>query len=171
MLALVRHHGYADRLMLPEAYIDGGAADLLMVTKAGYTTEFEIKVTRQDWLQDREKDKWKWRARPNHVPRVNQFYYVVPEALAERPPIWLPDGNEIGIIKVIDGGETFDHLEYVRYADRRGARKLSPVELANYTRRYYYKFWSRELRRMYQRHANEIDRMQRASDVLPTQPG
>jgi hypothetical protein len=72
-------------------------ADLVAVSKTGYVTEVEIKVSGSDWLRDRRKPKWATRNGPNFhleppdpgVPtrferdeRVKYFWYAAPLELA-----------------------------------------------------------------------------------------
>jgi hypothetical protein len=79
--------------------------DLCAVTKAGYWTEFEIKLSRQDFLKDKAKSSWHYEGiYPNQTKIVEnkhellansergpaRFYYVVgPDvATAEDMPPW-----------------------------------------------------------------------------------
>jgi len=71
-------------------------ADLLVMTKTGYLTEVEIKVSLQDWKADFEKRKWK--QFQNRSP-IKYFYYAAPQGLAERySELQLPPGA--GVILV-----------------------------------------------------------------------
>lgn len=139
-IALARHFDWFHNMMMPEWFIDGGQADLLFVSRAGYVTEIEIKIGFADWNADREKEKWK-AARPH----VGRFFYAVPGALAERTPDWLP--SHVGVLVV-----TFDHrgqprVRIVREAVRRKSDKLTPSELERMRMSCYYRFWRSELRR------------------------
>lgn len=79
MFALARHlDPFACRLMT-EFEIDGYRADLVMLSKAGYATEFEVKVSRKDWQAPKERLKL---AAPR--PHVARFFYVVPAPLYEQ---------------------------------------------------------------------------------------
>src|SRR5580700_7662207 len=56
-------------------------ADLLIVSKARYATEVEVKVSMQDWRKDFEKRKHKPGLRDE---RIKYQYYAAPPRLAER---------------------------------------------------------------------------------------
>lgn len=56
-------------------------SDVLSLNKNGYLTEFEVKVSRTDFLADKNKNKWQ-----NYKDRIesrmcNYFVYVCPEGL------------------------------------------------------------------------------------------
>lgn len=75
-------------------------ADLLVVSKAGYLTEVEIKVTMADWRQDFLKHKWDAFGFPK-PEQIKRHYYACPEALAKRYPeieAMMPFGS--GVISV-----------------------------------------------------------------------
>ena len=134
-LALAQHFNWFQNRMMPEWEIDGGRADLLFVSRAGYATEIEIKVSFSDWQAYRDKEKWK-RGRP-HIAR---FFYAVPASLALRLPDWLPEGA--GIL-AIDGLR----VRIVREARRFVAQKLAPAEIRRMEEACYYRFWRAELRK------------------------
>lgn len=73
--------GFRVNLCVPNVsfgFFNTHEADLVVVSKAGYLTEYEIKRTWQDFLHDFKKDT-------NHFEnKVCRLYYVVPTFLAER---------------------------------------------------------------------------------------
>jgi len=140
LLALARYFNWFQNTMMPECWIDGGQADLVFVSRAGYVTEIEIKVSFSDWNSDCEKDKWK-RERP-HVAR---FYYAVPETLSERVPAWLPDGA--GILSVSLGRHGRPTITPIREARRMKAAKITPEEIRHMHQRCYFRYWRSELSR------------------------
>ena len=91
-------------------------ADMIVVTKAGYAKEIEIKVSKYDLIKDKGK-------RHNHnCKKFNELYFAIPEALlihSEHIP------ERAGIIKVYfpDGGDKA-YAEIVRPAKPNGADKL-----------------------------------------------
>lgn len=113
--------------------------DLCAVTRAGYWTEFEVKLTRQDFLKDKGKDRSKWEGKwPDMVKKVEmkhdllattetgpaRFYYAVREGIATEAdmPAWA------GLLVFYwqkfehsDGGQW--HVREVRKAPRRHSRK------------------------------------------------
>lgn len=140
ILACASYFDWWQHPMLTEEFIDGGRADLFFVSKAGYGTEVEIKVTLADWNADRNKQKWK-----NPRPHVAQFFYAVPETLEDSIPDWLP--AEAGVIVIKDQGLGYDQVKLVRAAKRMKAQKIPKEWIADMYRRCYYRFWRAELKR------------------------
>lgn len=138
--ALAHHFDWFHNMMMPEWTIDGGKADLLFVSPAGYVTEIEIKISCSDWNIDREKEKWK-----SARPHIGRFFYAVPEALAERAPTWLPP--YVGVLVVTFNRHGMPRVRVVREAIRRKSEKLPPSELDRMRISLYYRFWRAELRR------------------------
>ena len=60
---------------IPNAFIYGWESDFWTMTAAGETREFEIKISRSDYLIDAKKDKHK------DCNGANYFYYVCPKDL------------------------------------------------------------------------------------------
>ncbi len=68
-------------------------SDLLVVSKSGYLTEVEVKVTLADWKADKKKAWFKttnwWDPR---FKSLTYFYYAAPAELAQRwPEVGIPD--------------------------------------------------------------------------------
>lgn len=90
-------------IVVPNYYLGSFECDVLKVSKAGHTYEYEIKVSKADFKKDFEKKR-----RINYLTketktkhdillegsRVNRFYYVVPEGLIK--PDSVPSG--LGLI-------------------------------------------------------------------------
>jgi len=93
-LAVMNYHSpFGGKLLIPNINTGYGEADVLMLSKAGYATEYEIKISRSDFAADKKKvykhntyEKvfrnepfvW-WNDKPrrkNGIP--NYFVYVVP---------------------------------------------------------------------------------------------
>lgn len=56
-------------------------SDIISVTKTGYLVEYEVKISRADFLADRKKTKWKtYKFQYNKAPK--HFYYLLPENTA-----------------------------------------------------------------------------------------
>lgn len=55
--------------------------DLLSVGKSGYTYEFEIKISRGDFLKDKKKSKWQLLTWKKKTP--NYMSYVCPDGLIQ----------------------------------------------------------------------------------------
>lgn len=67
-----------------EAFSDGGQADVLVVTKARYLIEVEVKLNMADFRRDRHKLKHRnFRDNLVHYP-TRFFYFAVPKELANK---------------------------------------------------------------------------------------
>lgn len=127
--ALARHYDWRIQEMFFNVEFGGGVADVVMVTKARYIVEFEIKISLSDWNADQHKDKWQHPSRK----KISRFYYVVPEWLAAKAPDWLPPNA--GIISVTEGG----YCKVVKEAPKSMAYKATVKDYAKFYRSCYYK--------------------------------
>lgn len=108
LLANYGDHQRRYELMLPNVFIQHDSeADFFAVRKSGLCDEFEIKVSRSDFLADKKKfvryrdlelheyEGYSWKDRGNHPSTklkhqalidgdlcINYFWYVVPEGIA-----------------------------------------------------------------------------------------
>lgn len=78
-------------MTLPNFYISGYECDMFRLRKSGLTDEYEIKISRSDFLNDFKKH---WGGSKKHDSikqgrRTNRFWFVVPEGLIE--PKEVPD--------------------------------------------------------------------------------
>jgi hypothetical protein len=78
MFNLARYFAWFDNRIVTEWELDGGRADMLVISRAGYATEIEVKVSRADWRKDAAKAKWA--VDREHVAR---FFFAVPSTLLE----------------------------------------------------------------------------------------
>lgn len=91
---LIRLHagGIRSNLCVPNVSWGMGIqyeADLLVVTKAGYCTEYEIKRSYADFLADMRKDESAHKA-----PWVYRFYYVIPASIRSKVLEYFKDKGE-----------------------------------------------------------------------------
>ena len=108
-------------------------ADMLVITKAKFCTEIEVKVSMSDWKQDFAKRKHK-------IPdnRIKYQYYAAPKTLAlrytelELPPGW-------GIISVDDSAG----IEILKEAEARKSRPVTDKELLILSRLACFRVWRR----------------------------
>lgn len=91
LFALARYFDYLTNRMMTQFFIDGGIADLVFVSRHGYATEVEIKISLADWNADLNKGKWDMER-----PHVARFFYAIPETLETRIPPWVP--RDAGIL-------------------------------------------------------------------------
>lgn len=113
-------------------------ADMLIVSKNGYLTEVEIKVSFQDWKIDAEKKKHQqgWHGNFGRV-WLRKFYYAAPMKLALRhAEVWLRPGA--GIIGIDPDGRVRVIVE--AQPDLR-AQKLSEKEMLQVARLGTMRFW------------------------------
>lgn len=76
--------------VFPNVFFDGFEADILELTKSGYASEYEVKISRADFKNDSLKERNWYKGREvdlnkyiilKNGNRVNYFYYVVPKGL------------------------------------------------------------------------------------------
>ena len=99
---------YLDRNKFPyqcaNAFYNGYEADYWALDYNGMVREFEIKITRQDFLKDKEKGKHKDYFQGKKAP--NYFFYVCPHGMilpSEIPTnyglLWIRNNNYLELIK------------------------------------------------------------------------
>jgi hypothetical protein len=113
--------------------------DLCAVTKAGYWTEFEVKLSRQDFLKDKNKNVEKWDGNyPNTAKIVENKHQLL--ANSERGPckFYYVVGPDVATIEDMPPWAGLLALEWTKYVDReddeRGYWKI--VELKKAPRRH-----------------------------------
>lgn len=109
-------------------------ADMLLVSKAKYCTEIEVKISMADWKQD--FDKKKFDRSPDD--RIKYQYYAAPTDLARRhTELELPEGW--GVLGVSD-----KRVEVLKEATARPCRKISDKELMILCRLACFRVWRKE---------------------------
>lgn len=99
--SLLLHYDWRQNACFWNTYLADWESDFLCVSKAGYVTEVEVKVSWGDWMQDQTKDKWK--PTPHNTKqwlKFKNFCYAVPHPMYEKRgiPEWVPE--TVGIITV-----------------------------------------------------------------------
>lgn len=126
--------------MFTEYEVDGGRADLIFLTRAGYLTEVEVKTNLHDWNVDQKKLKFR-----RERPHVSRFYYAIPQTLEKQIPDWLP--GQAGILVVRE--RTYrDSVDEVRSAARVKSKKISDAQRHAMHASMYYRFWTAEIQRL-----------------------
>lgn len=161
--AIRRHVDHRANTLIPEAsirYAAGAArgeyrADFVMVTRAGYATELEVKVSLADWRKDLAKSKW-----VGLPPWITRFIYVVPEPLGI--PEWCPPHAGVWHVRParVDHFSTLpDGFEIVvaRAPHVLGREKLPAAVLGTWLRNLYYRYWEQRMdaQRRIARHVRE----------------
>ena len=93
-LAIIRNWYSSNNIMIPNVTGGCGEMDVLRLTRAGYATEFEVKISRRDFFHDKVKickhktysdifigaTRLTWDGKPDDNVRgiPNYFIYVVP---------------------------------------------------------------------------------------------
>ena len=111
-------------LVLPNCYLFGeNESDLVSVTKSGYVWEYEIKVSRRDFLADKRKSRHQWYSgssfgdcsgwyrRPGtpEPRKPNRFFYVVEEGVANAED--LPEYAGLLVARRNEDGEVYVRRE------------------------------------------------------------
>lgn len=71
------------RFVLQNLYVFGWESDILFLSKSGYWTEIEIKVSRADFKADlkNKAEKHRYLQDVKYILKPNQFFYAVPKGL------------------------------------------------------------------------------------------
>lgn len=122
-------------------FLNGYEADLLVVSKAGYMTEVEVKVSLADWKSDKRKVS-KFLQLEAETTRTKRFYYAAPLELAQR---WEEVGIPAyaGVLGADESKLNAGHIYWttVRQATDTQARKLTDREQADLGRLGTMRYW------------------------------
>lgn len=144
--AMLQYLDWSKQLVMFEWEVDGGRADIVSLSAAGYLTEFEVKTSLADFKADRAKAKW-----AKHRPHVSRFFYVVPGSLIPKvQPLLLPGQGLIDVHWGNNGGGAW-HTVFARErvaAERVKATKYTPVMRQQMHANCYYRYWHAQSRRM-----------------------
>ena len=112
--------------------------DLYAVTKAGYWSEYEIKLSLSDFEADFRNKK------PKHMMLASdplkgpkQFWFVMPRELAEQVSV----PSYAGLIAVTKRGRWM-RTDTLKIAPTRPSRKASEKAILRAYRNGYYRYWS-----------------------------
>lgn len=137
---LRKHLNHIQNTIIPEAAVAHTSnkrkayrADYIMVSKAGYATEFEVKVTMADWKADLVKGKWQ--NMPNWISR---FIYVVPASLGV--PDWVPKHHGIWHVHNADNMKRA-YIEVIRAPKMLHKEKVPTAIVDKWISNLYYRYW------------------------------
>lgn len=100
--------------------------DVLVLSKSGYATEVEIKVSKQDILKDKEKTH-------GHRHRyIRRLYFAVPEKLYEFAIDHIPKNSGLLIVKKVGG--RYRVLQKRKAKIKSSAHKWDEKEVMNLAR-------------------------------------
>jgi len=126
------HFRSTPRYALQNLYVFGWESDILFLSKSGYWTEIEIKVSRSDFKADLKNKVGKhWLlSDPDNKLKPNQFFYAAPRGLIH--PDEVPE--YAGLLTVSDRCFGADMQKPAPWLHR---RKIDPNEL-DLTDKFYY---------------------------------
>ena len=111
-------------------------ADLLVVSKSGYCTEYEIKRSYSDFLADMKKDECAHKA-----PWVYRFFYVIPEGIKDKVLGYFKDKGE-----AVPGILSYDERGILSVCGRHsyidGGRKMFIEEMLKLARLGTLRYWN-----------------------------
>lgn len=147
-VALFRRYSKGWKVACPNKHMFGWEADVLSVTPKHYTTEYEIKLTKADFLKDAEKG-WADYGK-NYVSKYdrmisgqgpNRFFYVIMKDVVDVDMI--PDfAGYIEATKTKRGGF---FLHQKKPAKRLHNKKLTDKKIQVIYRSLYYRTWNNML--------------------------
>ena len=122
--------------------------DVWLVSKAGYVTEYEIKVSAADFRADRNKDRrvvksGEWQDVNKHHEigsdvGPSRFYYVVPKALAELQAE-IPEWAGFAVLRSDDDPRW--GIRVLKDAPKLHTKKVRKREIELAKRRMWYRYW------------------------------
>ncbi len=131
-IALARHFDTRRNLMIPNASWGFGfrhEIDLLMISKSGYVTEIEIKVSKYDLKRDQKKQHG------HGGPRIKAVYFAMPSAMAR----WIEFvPKDAGVLVVTSAGKVFEIAKPKRNMN---ARPFSESERVDVLRGLALRYW------------------------------
>jgi len=130
-IRIAQWFGYRTNLIVPNVSWGMGLheCDILILTKAGYALEVEIKVSKGDIIKDAEK----WHQHKSD--KIKRLYFAIPKKL-EKHIALIPE--QAGVITVDEGG----WCKLVRNAEaNRGARKWGDEDRFNIARLGAIRIW------------------------------
>lgn len=142
--AVARHFDWSRNKVFANCIIWRWELDIAIVTPALFLTEVEIKLNRPDWLADEKKDKFHCprliQLRENHVAN---FYYAVPENIAENIPDFVASETGILVIKDVEKLNRYGvshYIQVLRKAKKKNVRITDKhfIRLMNLS---YSKYW------------------------------
>lgn len=111
-------------------------ADLLIITKSGYCTEYEIKRSYSDFLADMKKDECAHKA-----PWVYKFYYVIPLSIKDKVLKYFEDkGKEPPAIICYSEDKKLSYCGGFPYV--KGGRKMFLEEMLKVARLGTMRYWN-----------------------------
>lgn len=138
------------KFVLPNIFIDFWECDVFSVSTSGYTQEFEVKITKEDFYKDFDKQLHECWGKPGKMKhdeirngnRMNKFWFVYPKDMIDISEV--PD--YAGIYHIVKIDEERYAFHFVREAKFLHKRKFidSPKLLEAIGLKCYYKLINEE---------------------------
>lgn len=134
--ALAGYFDYARNHVFPRVHFYQWESDMLVVTASRRVWEIEVKISRSDWLVDRNKSKFKH----PFFGRIGRFWYAVPEEVLEKGiPDFVDARTGILALKLHNGTIM---VRLVRKAGTRSKHQMTDKGMTRLYRSTYFRFWS-----------------------------
>lgn len=136
MLSLIGKHFLKGKnlLVVNNVYFTGHECDLLCVNKSMKAIEFEIKISRRDFLADAKKAKWQ------KPPSAWKHYYIMPQSIYSDDMLELLPCQKSGILLIGDG-YTRPSINYKKRAEPHDVGAISQATLLELTRLATARLW------------------------------
>lgn len=120
-------------LFMPNFHFMWHEADLVYLTKSGYSTEFEIKISRSDFFNDKNKTCGNLTKAEflQEGKSTNYFYYVVPKGLVR-----LEEVPEYAGLIEIDFSRSWGYVNYTKDAPKLRKEKTEWIKQKIYEKAY-----------------------------------
>lgn len=156
-LIAIRHRDFSLNKMfctVPNVSYGGfywGEADIISVTKSGYMTEGEIKITFSDFKADFKKKKYREGTKHNEkwIQDIKKHYFIVPEEMKDKCLKYLEENNSnSGLIYVgINKNDNLYCFTEKEPVVNKKAKKLSDSRLLKICRLVCFRYWDKEFKR------------------------
>ena len=134
-------------LMVPNCCVFGWEADMLRVTKAGYVWEYEIKISRADYLADTDKTRKheilstggteEWTGELLVRDRPRHFIYLMPAGIAQAAE--MPD--YAGFVQLEPQNNGVWRLAVIKPPPALGKGKITDEQRLQMLLSTYHRFW------------------------------
>ena len=120
-----------------------GECDILMMSGAGYLTEFEIKVSASDLRREWKKDRWN-----NAIllrafrERIKKYYIVMPDTVFEKAGDCIPETIGAGVLVLPTSTQAPQYPRVPIRPRANAARKLTQQEQFQLARLGCFRYWT-----------------------------
>lgn len=124
-LVLSRYFSYTKNLIVPNVSwgLNMHEVDLLIISKSGYATEVEIKISKSDLKADLDK------RHKHYDERIKYLYFALPSKLREAALEFVPERAGIILLNNTDTTHSPLSVEIIRKPVMQKARKLTEKEM------------------------------------------